>query len=98
MPGGDYIPEFIDITGNKYGKLTVIERTNIKSGGKYLWKCLCDCQLHIPDELKKYTFTTKSNLVRGISNKRGGTKSCGCIKSESNRITGLNKKNIISMI
>lgn len=72
--------------------MTVIERTNIKSGGKYLWKCLCDCQLHMPDELKKYTFTTKSNLDRGISNKRGGTKSCGCIKSESNRITGLNNK------
>lgn len=81
----------IDITGNRYGRLVVIERTDIKSGGKYLWKCLCDCQIKLPEGQRKYTFTTKSNLERGASDKRGGTSSCGCFKAENSVIVG--KKN-----
>jgi hypothetical protein len=58
----------IDITGHKYGKLTVIKRDQIL-GKKTYWLCLCACG------------TTKSvylgNLRQGITN------SCGCLKRES---------------
>ena len=57
-----------------------------------MWKCLCDCQLNLPEVDRKYTYTTASNLYRGISNKKGGTISCGCYKSEVNRIIGKNNK------
>ena len=33
----------IDITGNKYGKLTVIKLHNEKRGKALLWVCKCDC-------------------------------------------------------
>lgn len=82
----------IDITGNRYGRLVVIEKTGKKSGGKYLWKCLCDCQRDLPEEQRKYTFTTKTNLDRGASDKRGGTSSCGCLKIENNINVGYNNK------
>lgn len=32
----------VDITGNRYGRLTVLERAFIKNGVSY-WKCKCDC-------------------------------------------------------
>lgn len=61
-----------DITGNRYGRLTVIERTEEKSGTAYKWLCRCDC----------------GNYVKGAINhlKRGNIQSCGCVTSED--ITG----------
>ena len=61
-----------DLTGQKFGKLTVIERV-IKEG-KYkgtFWKCLCDCGNTIE--------VTTGRL------KTGNTKSCGCITREKVR-------------
>lgn len=50
--------------GERYGKLTVIERSTKKSSsGAYLWKCICDCG--------SIVYVTNANL------KRGHTKSCG---------------------
>lgn len=59
----------IDLTGNRYGKLTVIER-----GPDYIfpstkhhtlqWYCLCECG--------------NKTLVLGSDLKRGKTQSCGC--------------------
>lgn len=57
-----------------------------------MWKCLCDCQREFPEEQRNYTFTTKSNLERGISDKRRGTSSCGCLKIENNIRVGHNNK------
>ncbi|MBT8348699.1 MAG: hypothetical protein HKP62_04540 [Sulfurovum sp.] len=58
-----------DLTGQRFGKLVVLERVedHITSGGNSIvkWKCKCDCG--------KITF------VRTDSLKRGDTKSCGCI-------------------
>jgi hypothetical protein len=31
-----------DLTGKKFGRLTVIERAEIKKGGRICWKCKCD--------------------------------------------------------
>lgn len=58
-----------DITGNKYGRLLVIEKINIRaSNGGIRWKCLCECGNII--------YPTMNNL------ERGHTKSCGCLKDD----------------
>lgn len=33
----------IDLTGMKFNRLTVIERTKNSKDGKAMWKCACDC-------------------------------------------------------
>ena len=59
---------FKDITGQKFGKLTAIERVGSKQYGKRhkvtLWKCLCDCG--------NYKTLTRSSLIKNAL-------SCGCI-------------------
>lgn len=57
----------VDLTGQKFGLLTVIERDVSSKGGGTKWLCVCDCG--------KKTVVTASNL------KSGRTKSCGCICS-----------------
>lgn len=56
-----------DLTGQKFGKLTVVSwaEASHKVGQHYRWKCKCDCG---------NTIETRSNSLR-----RGRTKSCGCI-------------------
>lgn len=56
--------KFIDLAGQKFGKLTVIERAENK-GNQTMWLCRCDCG--------ETTVVVADNL------KRGHTKSCGCI-------------------
>ena len=58
---------FIDLTGNKYGRLTVIKRVE-NQGNKSMWQCLCDC-----GNVKN---------VRADSLKNGNIKSCGCLLRE----------------
>ncbi len=58
-------PSFKNEVGNRYGKLTVLEKTENKKGGHIHWKCLCDCG--------------KLTEVSGASLRRGNTKSCGCL-------------------
>lgn len=64
------ISKFIDITGNKYGHLTVLRRGEdlIKKNGKRdtRWYCSCDCG------------NDKEILVLGYNLKNGNTTSCGC--------------------
>ncbi|MDN9833888.1 hypothetical protein KLM64_17395 [Clostridioides difficile] len=60
-----------NLTGKKFGRLTAINSTNKKAkSGHYIWICKCTCG----NEIK----TTESNLTTGR------TKSCGCLKKESN--------------
>ena len=33
----------LDITGQRFGRLTAIERVGHNNNGHSLWKCLCDC-------------------------------------------------------
>lgn len=69
--------KFIDLTGNRYGKIVVLERAENR-GKKTMWKCICDCG--------NYTITGASEL------RSGTTKSCGCLKFESRNSThGLRK-------
>lgn len=57
-----------DITGKKFGKLTVIEYIGKQENGKYYWKCKCDCG--------NETRAINSDLVNGH------IKSCGCLKRD----------------
>ena len=57
----------IDITGQRFGRLTVIEKIPSKNSNAR-WLCKCDCG--------KYTD------VLGTTLRRGETKSCGCLRSD----------------
>lgn len=59
----------IDLTGKKFNRLTVVRKTGKTKRGMALWECLCDCG--------------NITIVSGGNLKTGGTKSCGCQKSES---------------
>jgi hypothetical protein len=57
-----------DETGNRYGKLLVLEKMPQKKGGypPTSWRCRCDCG--------------KETVVCGTSLRSGNTKSCGCLR------------------
>lgn len=60
--------KFKDLTGMRFGKLTVLEYTNKRNLNRnILWRCLCDCGNEI------YVATSCLNS--------GHTKSCGCGKN-----------------
>lgn len=67
------MPNFIDLTGQRFGRLIVIEKDkpHITSGGKYIttWKCKCDCG---------NVTTAQSAKLRN-----GHTTSCGCFIKEN---------------
>lgn len=60
-------PRLIDITGQKFDKLTALHVTNKTrpAGGAYLWLCECECGKRIHAE---------SNRLRA-----GRVRSCGCL-------------------
>lgn len=58
--------------GQRYGRLTVLEKTDQRLGGRVVWKCLCDCG--------NLAYVTASRL------KNGATKSCGCAGAHTNRM------------
>lgn len=60
--------KLIDLMGQKFGRLTVIERAKNTKDGRAQWKCKCDCG----NEL----------IVRGKNLRNGSTKSCGCLQKE----------------
>lgn len=59
--------KLIDLTGQRFGKLTVIKREE-NSQRQVTWLCRCDCG--------------KYKTVRGDSLRKGETRSCGCSTSE----------------
>lgn len=57
--------KFIDLTGQRYGKVLVIKATpKRKRNGEVIWECRCDCGR---------TFYTGTGTLR-----YGTTQSCGC--------------------
>jgi hypothetical protein len=59
---------FRDLTGKKFGRLTVVSRAENSKGGQVRWHCICECE------------TAKTVFARNLLS--GGTKSCGCWKPE----------------
>lgn len=59
--------KFVDRTGQRYGKLTVVERTQGNGKGVY-WRCRCDCGNEV--------------IVQSNNLHSGHTTSCGCARVE----------------
>lgn len=59
---------FVDLTGQVFGRLTVIDRAENK-GKQTIWRCRCECG----NQLEVNAYNLKS----------GHTKSCGCINREN---------------
>ena len=59
------MPKALDLTGERYGNLTVIKRVENSKNGHSNWLCRCDCG--------NYT-TVNSGHLR----EKHGTKTCGC--------------------
>lgn len=58
-----------DLTGKKFGKLSVLAKTNNRAdGGSVVWQCKCDCGNIVEISSKK--------LVNGLA------VSCGCYQKE----------------
>ena len=68
---------FIDLTGQKFGRLTVIRKAENPSEAHIKWLCECECGNFI--------------TTRGTSLRSGITKSCGCLVSD--KIREWNKAN-----
>lgn len=73
----------VDLTGQKFNKLTVkgLSRSRSRSGTR-LWNCLCDCGTKV--------------RVRTASLNNGNTKSCGCLKI--NNLRGANNYQVRRVI
>ena len=60
----------IDLVGQRFGRLTVIEKTALKSKNRsIMWQCKCDCG--------------NDKLVPATELRRGHIKSCGCMASDN---------------
>lgn len=58
------MPKALNLIGEKYGKLTVLEKAGKDKRGCWLWLCKCECG--------------NETIVNGAKLKNGHTKSCGC--------------------
>ena len=58
----------LDLTGQRFGRLTVLRRTDRHMGHSVIWECRCDCG--------------NTACVASTNLRKGYTKSCGCLSSE----------------
>ena len=65
--------KFIDITGQKFNNLTVLERVSNTRKGAAQYRCICDCG--------------NETVVRAYNLKSGAVKSCGCLRHNSQTVT-----------
>jgi hypothetical protein len=72
--------KFEDLTGQVFGRLTVMQRGDTAKNGDIRWWCQCSCGN--PDLI----------LVRTYNLKSEHTQSCGCIRNEKSKQLGRNKK------
>ncbi len=59
---------FIDLSGRRFGRLTVLHKLPTRSWGSIVWRCKCECG----------NFAS----VDGSSLREGLTQSCGCLMRE----------------
>ncbi len=74
-----------NIIGNKYNRLTVINRLDDRKYGnstKRMWLCKCDCG----NTIETYTSSLTTN----------NTKSCGCLKDETNKSNSINSRHKVA--
>lgn len=59
----------LDLTGQRFGRLVAMERQTTEDNRHSVWLCQCDCG------------KTKNAILNNL--RRGLTKSCGCLSSET---------------
>lgn len=67
----------IDMTGQRFGRATVIAKGTVRKNGGSNWVCLCDCGIEF--------------VAIGSNLRKGHTKSCGCLAAEWSKHLGSNK-------
>lgn len=75
----------IDLTGQKFGRLTVVKRAPNK-GTHACWWCRCNCG------------NSKLIPVIGTHLRTGNTKSCGCLQIEIAKMPNSERKNVAQHI
>lgn len=60
--------KYTDLTGRKFGRLTVIKRASPTGERNTKWHCICECG--------------NSTISWAMGLRCGGTKSCGCLSAE----------------
>lgn len=59
-----------DLTNSRFGLLTVVKADHKDKGGDMMWECICVCG--------------NTTVVRGYSLRSGVTRSCGCLRHNTN--------------
>ena len=62
---------WVDLTGRKFGRLTVLSKLERTENTEEYWECICSCGRHV--------VVSKENLCAGK------TKSCGCLQEETRK-------------
>lgn len=62
----------LDLSGQRFGRLTAIEMVGPDRYKQIVWRCLCDCG--------NEAFVSASRLYRGV------VRSCGCLRRDTTRI------------
>ena len=68
----------IDLTGQVFGRLTVLDRAGTAKCGAAMWRCRCECGAE--------------KVVMGSSLRNGNTLSCGCLLRERTTKVARQKK------
>lgn len=73
LPGSEWklMPRQTDLTGQRFGHLTVVEKTEKKVSSYRVWRCRCDCGNEILSDTRRL--------------KRGTVSNCGCIPKTTAR-------------
>lgn len=66
-----------DLSGKKFGRLTVISMNHDTKDKRVRWNCICDCG--------------NKAVVRACNLKSGEVKSCGCLANANNKTHGMSK-------
>jgi hypothetical protein len=71
------MPAFKDLTGEKFGRLTVLKKHGRNNNQKITWLCECSCG--------------ERKIIVGNSLRAGYTQSCGCLNREKRATHGKSK-------
>lgn len=68
------MPKIIDLTGQCFGRLIVLNKTEKRCGHNIVWHCKCECGNECD--------------INGGDLRQGKTKSCGCLRKETTSLLG----------
>lgn len=76
------MPRKVDITGQRFGRLIVLEDAGRDPHSRVIWHCRCDCGT--------------CTIVRSNNLRTGAVRSCGCGQRGNNLRHGHDRKNAVS--